>query len=93
MNFPAFTLLDNPWSEQQSQKIADDDVRRLHLIRAACRSLRDELHGLDWFSSVSHDAEYKTVFVNTVNLQNPECQTLIRRWCGFDVTYAPQKQP
>ena len=90
MNFPPFTLQSQPWSDQQAQKLADDDVRRLHLIRAACRSLRDELHGCDWFSSVAHDSEYRTIFVNTVNLENHECHTLIRRWCGFPIQYRQQ---
>lgn len=79
-----------PWHETQQQKLADGDLRRLHAIRAACRSLRDALHGADWFSSVSHDAAYKTIVVNTVG-DVPREAGFITTWEGFKVFYQPQK--
>lgn len=90
MNFPAFAIGSQNPRQQPPDSGEQEDVRRLHLIRAACRSLRDELRGLDWFSSIAHDREYRVIFVSTVNLANPECQTLIRRWCGFPIQYRQQ---
>lgn len=78
-----------PWHETQSQKLAEDDLRRLRAIRAACRSLRDALHGADWFSSVSHNATYSVIVVNTVG-DVPREAGVVTRWDGFPVRMQPQ---
>lgn len=82
-------IQNKPWHETQAQKSANDDLRRLHSIRNACRSLRDELHGCDWFSSVSHDREYKTIIIKTVGEVAREV-ALPHRWDGFPVRFQPQ---
>lgn len=87
MSLPRF-ILGRPWCETQAEKLAEDDQRRLHTIRAACRTLQKEFHGEDWFSSVSHDAKYQRIYVNTVNDEGT--RHAIERWCGFPVYYRQQ---
>lgn len=79
-----------PWHETQQQKLAEDDLRRLHAIRAACRSLRDELHRCDWFSSVSHCQRYQTIIIRTVNFNPAIHREVITRWDSFPVRYQPE---
>jgi hypothetical protein len=78
-----------PWHESEQQRLAEDDLRRLHSIRAACRSLAASLHPADWFSCTSHDREYKTIIVKTVGTVPREAGA-VTRWDSFPVRYQPQ---
>ena len=77
------------YSASLADQTGEDDLRRLHAIRAACRSLRDALYPADWFSSVAHCREYKTIIVKTCG-DMPREFARPERWDGFVVRYQPQ---
>lgn len=79
-----------PWQLLPHEVANEDDLRRLHSIRQACRSLRNSFHGCDWFSAVSHDREYKTIIVKTVGDVPREAGT-VTRWDSFPVRYQHQE--